>query len=55
MNINLIHPKKNINIKLLHPKKYTLAFKKKYIYSELAIYKDSKYMNFILIRLDWPL
>ena len=55
MNINLIYLKKNMNIKLLHAKKYTLVFEKKCIFSELAIYKDSKYINFILIRFDWPL
>ena len=52
MNIYLIYLKKNKDIKLLHPKKYTVAFEKKYIYSELAIYKDSKYINLILIRFD---
>ena len=37
-----------MNIKLVHLKKYTFAFEKKYICSELTIYKDSKYINFIL-------
>ena len=49
--MNLIHIKKNMSIKLLHIKKYALAFEKKYIYSELAIYKDFKYINFILVSL----
>ena len=37
-----------MNIKMLHLEKYIFAFEIKYMYSELIIYKDCKYINFIL-------